>query len=114
MTLNQRSLTPERGVKAYWQEADRKFPDEMLFKHNARDKGYFDLFRVKHSIAVKTFSADDFFATPTFPAATAAMHEWFRSGPLLEASVVLPLEEVVEANRLLERGEVLGKIALRP
>jgi NADPH2:quinone reductase len=74
----------------------------------------FDLFRVKHSIAIKTFSADDFFATPMFPAATAAMHEWFRSGPLLEASVVLPLEEVVEANRLLERGEVLGKIALRP
>jgi dipeptidyl aminopeptidase/acylaminoacyl peptidase len=39
-------LTPGRGVKAYWQEADRKFPDEMLFKHNARDKRYFDLFRV--------------------------------------------------------------------
>jgi len=74
----------------------------------------FDLFRIKHSIAIKTFSADDFFATPMFPAATAAMHEWFRSGPLLEASVILPLEEVVEANRLLERGEVLGKIALRP
>jgi dipeptidyl aminopeptidase/acylaminoacyl peptidase len=39
-------LTPERGVKAYWQEADRKFPDQMLFKHNARDRRYFDLFRV--------------------------------------------------------------------
>jgi dipeptidyl aminopeptidase/acylaminoacyl peptidase len=39
-------LTPERGVKAYWQEADRKFPQEMLIKHNARDKRYFDLFRV--------------------------------------------------------------------
>jgi dipeptidyl aminopeptidase/acylaminoacyl peptidase len=39
-------LTPERGVKAYWQESDRKFPDEMLFTHNARDKRYFDLFRV--------------------------------------------------------------------
>ena len=74
----------------------------------------FDLFRVKHSIAIKTFSADDFFATPLFPAATAAMHEWFRHGPLLEASVILPLEQVAEANRLLERGEVLGKIALRP
>jgi NADPH2:quinone reductase len=74
----------------------------------------FDLFRVKHSIAIKTFSADDFFATPMFPAATAAMHEWFRSGPLLEASVILPLAQVAEANRMLERGEVLGKIALRP
>ena len=40
------ALTPERGVKAYWQEADRKFPEEMLFTHNARDKRYFDLFRV--------------------------------------------------------------------
>ncbi len=39
-------LTPERGVKAYWQEADRRFPEEMLFRHNARDKRYFDLFRV--------------------------------------------------------------------
>jgi hypothetical protein len=39
-------LTPERGVKAYWQESDRKFPDEMLFTHNARDKRYFDLFRI--------------------------------------------------------------------
>jgi hypothetical protein len=42
------------------------------------------------------------------------MHEWFRSGTLLEASVILPLAQVAEANRLLERGEVLGKIALRP
>jgi dipeptidyl aminopeptidase/acylaminoacyl peptidase len=40
------ALTPEREVKAYWQEADRKFPEEMLFRHNARDKRYFDLFRV--------------------------------------------------------------------
>jgi NADPH2:quinone reductase len=74
----------------------------------------FDLFRVKHSIAIKTFSADDFFATPMFPAATEAMHEWFRSGRLLAASVILPLEQAAEANRMLERGEVLGKIALRP
>jgi dipeptidyl aminopeptidase/acylaminoacyl peptidase len=39
-------LTPERSVKTYWQESDRKFPEEMLLKHNARDKRYFDLFRV--------------------------------------------------------------------
>ncbi|MEA2821872.1 MAG: hypothetical protein QOJ86_3876 [Bradyrhizobium sp.] len=39
-------LTPEHGVKAYWQESDRKFPEQMLFTHNARDKRYFDLFRV--------------------------------------------------------------------
>jgi dipeptidyl aminopeptidase/acylaminoacyl peptidase len=39
-------LTPERGVRSYWQESDRKFPEQMLFRHNARDKRYFDLFRV--------------------------------------------------------------------
>jgi dipeptidyl aminopeptidase/acylaminoacyl peptidase len=39
-------LTPERGVKARIQEVDRKFPAEMLFNHNARDKRYFDLYRI--------------------------------------------------------------------
>ncbi len=39
-------LTPEREVKSYWQESDRKFPEEMLIKHNARDKRYFDLYRI--------------------------------------------------------------------
>lgn len=72
-----------------------------------------DLFSVKHCVAFKTFSADDFFATPMFPAATAAMHEWFRSGPLLSADPVLPLEQVVEANRLLDRGDIVGKVALK-
>jgi NADPH2:quinone reductase len=77
-------------------------------------KTQFDVFRVGKSIALKTFAADDFFATPMFPAATAAMHEWFRSGPMIEAGLVLPLDQVAEANRLLDRGEVLGKIALKP
>ena len=39
-------LTPERGVKSFVQEVARKFPEEMLLRHNARDKRYFDLFRV--------------------------------------------------------------------
>jgi dipeptidyl aminopeptidase/acylaminoacyl peptidase len=39
-------LTPERGVQAYLLETDRKFPEEMLFRHNARDKRYSDLFRI--------------------------------------------------------------------
>jgi dipeptidyl aminopeptidase/acylaminoacyl peptidase len=39
-------LTPERGVKARIQEVDRKFPAEMLFSHNGRDKRYFDLYRI--------------------------------------------------------------------
>ena len=39
-------LTPEQGVKSFLQEIDRKFPDEMLLRHNARDKSRFDLFRI--------------------------------------------------------------------
>ena len=39
-------LTPERGVKALLQEQDRKFPAEVLIRHNQRDKRFFDLFRV--------------------------------------------------------------------
>jgi NADPH2:quinone reductase len=119
-----RELTSGRGVRFIFNgvggdtlasDADVTEPfGEIQAYGYVAGKKPFDLFRIKHSIAIKTFSADDFFATPMFPAATAAMHEWFRSRPLLEASVILPLEEVVEANRLLERGEVLGKIALRP
>jgi dipeptidyl aminopeptidase/acylaminoacyl peptidase len=41
-----RLLTPERGVKSFIQESDRKFPQEMLIRHNQRDKRFFDLFRV--------------------------------------------------------------------
>lgn len=74
----------------------------------------FDIFRVSKCIALKTFSADDFFRTPMFPAATQAMQEWFASGAASQAAMVLPLEDVAEANRLLDRGDVLGKIALQP
>jgi NADPH2:quinone reductase len=72
----------------------------------------FDLFRVGKTLALKTFGADDFFPTPMFPAATEAMHAWFRTGPMIEPGLVLPLEQAAEAHRLLEAGEVLGKIAL--
>lgn len=74
----------------------------------------FDVFRAAKCIALKTFSADDFFKTPMFPAATQAMHEWFASRPMIEPGLILPLEEVAEANRRLDRGDVLGKIALKP
>lgn len=74
----------------------------------------FDVFRAAKCVTLKTFSADDFFPTPMFPAATAAMQAWFESGPMIECGAILPLDKVVEANRLLDRGDVLGKIALRP
>jgi NADPH2:quinone reductase len=77
-------------------------------------KTKFDVFRIGKTVALKTFGADDFFSTAMFPAATAAMQAWFESGPMIEAGLILPLDQVAEANRLLDRGEVLGKIALRP
>jgi dipeptidyl aminopeptidase/acylaminoacyl peptidase len=39
-------LTPPQGVKSFLQGRDYRFPQEMLVRHNARDKRYFDLFRV--------------------------------------------------------------------
>jgi len=72
----------------------------------------FDLFRIGKTLSLKTFGADTFFPTPMWPAATEAMLEWFKSGPMIEPGVVLPLEQVVEANRLLDSGDVLGKIVL--
>ena len=40
------ALTPQRGVRALVQEKDRRFPKEMLFRHNQRDKRFSDLFRI--------------------------------------------------------------------
>ncbi len=77
-------------------------------------KSAFHPFRTGKTMALKTFAADDFFATPMFPAATQAMLDWFRSGPLVEPGAVLPLERAAEAHRRLDSGEVLGKIVLQP
>lgn len=77
-------------------------------------KSLFDVHHVNKCIALKTFSADDFFPTPMFPAATKAMLEWFKTGKLLPVETILPLSEVVEANRLLDSGKILGKIGLKP
>lgn len=39
-------LTPPQGVRSVIQESSYRFPDQMLFRHNARDKRYFDLYRI--------------------------------------------------------------------
>jgi dipeptidyl aminopeptidase/acylaminoacyl peptidase len=39
-------LTPAQGVKSFVQESDYRFPEEMLFRHNERDKRFFDLYRI--------------------------------------------------------------------
>jgi hypothetical protein len=39
-------LTPPQGVLSFLQESDYRFPDEMLFRHNEREKRFFDLYRI--------------------------------------------------------------------
>src|SRR6185369_336639 len=39
-------LTPPRGVRARLQEVSQRFPREMLFSHNEREKQFFDIFRI--------------------------------------------------------------------
>jgi dipeptidyl aminopeptidase/acylaminoacyl peptidase len=41
-----RPLTPGAGVTCYIQQISRHFPSELLIAHNARDKRYFDIYRV--------------------------------------------------------------------
>jgi hypothetical protein len=45
-TRDVRVLTPEAGVKCYIQQSSRHFPSELLIAYNARDKRYFDIYRV--------------------------------------------------------------------
>ncbi|MBV8132306.1 MAG: S9 family peptidase [Alphaproteobacteria bacterium] len=42
-----RPLTPAPGVTCRIQQISRHFPSELLITHNARDKRYFDIYRVK-------------------------------------------------------------------
>ena len=48
-------LTPPRGVRAWVQEVSQRFPREMLFNHNERDKQYFDIVRVDVVTGKSTF-----------------------------------------------------------
>lgn len=77
-------------------------------------KSAFEAFRLGKTITLKTFSADNYLPTPMFVAATEAMADWLRDAPLRPVDVILPLADVVEANRLLDEGKVVGKLALRP
>jgi dipeptidyl aminopeptidase/acylaminoacyl peptidase len=40
------ALSPSEGVRSFVKQIDRKFPTDVLLMHNARDKEYFDLYRV--------------------------------------------------------------------
>jgi NADPH2:quinone reductase len=72
-----------------------------------------DIFATDRTLAIKTFNADNFLGTADFAAATAAMHRWFASGPLLDAGEVFPLARAADAHRAIEAGNVLGKIVLQ-
>src|SRR5215469_4195480 len=39
-------LTPPQGVRTLVQESSYRFPEQMLFRHNERDKRFFDLYRI--------------------------------------------------------------------
>ena len=41
-----KALTPLQGVRSFIQEASHLFPEEMLLRHNGRDRTWFDLYRV--------------------------------------------------------------------
>jgi len=45
-TSDVRPLTPGPGVTCYVQQHSRHFPSELLIAHNARNKRYFDVYRV--------------------------------------------------------------------
>lgn len=87
---------------------------EILLYGYVAGKSSFDPFGFDRSIVFKTFCADNFFPTGQFAEATAAMLEWFNAEPLLGAWRTLSFDEIAEAHRLLEAGEAMGKITLRP
>lgn len=55
-------LTPDGGVRAFVQQQARRFPSEMLFSVNARDRRLFDIVRVN----VATGESQPFFQNPGF------------------------------------------------
>jgi NADPH:quinone reductase len=77
-------------------------------------KASFDLFGIDRTLAIKTFNADNFLSTTHFASATDAMHEWFATGPLLDAGQTFPLARAADAHRAMEAGNVSGKIVLQP
>ena len=74
------SLTPD-GVKSYMQEVSHKFPQEMLIKHNQRDKRYFDLFRInvvtgESKLVFENPDFSDFFTDTDLQLRFAARLKW--------------------------------------
>src|SRR5690606_1963249 len=88
------------------------FGEIMLYGY-AAGKQALNVFEIARTVSMKTFSADDFLKVPAYAeAAKDAMFDMFKTGPLLDVSTVLPLEDVATAHRMLDEGKVIGKIAL--
>jgi dipeptidyl aminopeptidase/acylaminoacyl peptidase len=71
------ALTPAPGVKSFIHQTSHHFPDELLVAHNARDKRFFDIYRVNVATGASTLvQANDrfagFFTDPQFKVRFAA------------------------------------------
>ena len=65
------ALTPGPGVRSYIHQTSHYFPDELLIAHNARDKRFFEIYRVNVATGASTLlQANDrfagFFTDPQF------------------------------------------------
>ena len=49
-----RALTPGPGVRSFLQQHSAQFPGELLLSHNARDKRFYDVYRVNVATAEST------------------------------------------------------------
>lgn len=87
---------------------------ELICYGYVAGKQPFDFFGLDRTLSIKSFNADNFLKTLHFAAATAAMHEQFSRGALLDAGRIFPLSQAAEAHQALESGDFLGKIVLQP
>ena len=65
------ALTPAPGVTAFIHQTSHRFPDELLIAHNARDKKYFEIYRVDVATGASTLvqanhQFSGFFTDPQF------------------------------------------------
>ncbi len=87
---------------------------EILVYGYVAGKATFNPFKTDRCVALKTFTADNFFPTGQFAEATAAMQDWLANGPLISPGHTFPLAEVATAHQWLEEGRTIGKIVLTP
>jgi dipeptidyl aminopeptidase/acylaminoacyl peptidase len=75
------ALTPDDGVKSFLQALDHKFPEQVLFRHNQRDRRYFDLFLIN----IVTGASELKFENPDFYSLLTDRDYRLRLGSRLDA-----------------------------